>query len=76
MTFNEKRSDAEAAYSRVNHQAADLGLGGRFVSARGQLNDAGAENVFGGPVHDVKQAVLPGRIAENVRRTIEKRSLV
>jgi hypothetical protein len=29
-----------------------------------------------GPVHDVKQPVLPGRIAENMRRTIEKRSLV
>src|SRR5262249_33259294 len=34
------------------------------------------ENVFGGPVHDVKQAVLPGRNAENMRRTIEKCSLV
>jgi hypothetical protein len=33
------------------------------------LNDSGAENVFGGPVHDVKQAVLPGRNAENMRRT-------
>jgi hypothetical protein len=40
------------------------------------LNDSGAENVFGGPVHDVKQAVLPGRNAENMRRTIEKCPLV
>jgi hypothetical protein len=46
------------------------------VSARCQLNDSGAENVFGGPVHDVKQPVLPCRIAENMRRTIEKCSLV
>ena len=74
--FHQKRSDAEAACSRVNHQATDLGLGGRFVSARCQLNDSGAENVFGGPVHDVKQPVLPCRIAKNLRRTIEKCSLV
>ena len=74
--LHQKRSDAEAACSRVNHQAADLGLGGRFVSARCQLNDSGGENVFGGEVHDVKQPVLPCRIAENMRRTIEKRSLV
>ena len=74
--LHEKRRDTEAARSRVNHQATDLGLRGRFVSARCQLNDSGAENVFGGPVHDVKQAVLPGRNAENMRRTIEKRSLV
>src|SRR5262245_40853862 len=60
----------------MNHQAADLGLGGRLVSARCQLNDAGAENVFGGPVYDVKQPVLPRRIAKNVRRTIEKCPLV
>ena len=75
MTF-EKRSDAEAACSRVNHQATDLSLRARFGSARCQLNDAGAKNVFGGPVNDVKQPVLAGRIAENMRRTIEKRSLV
>src|SRR5262245_26337701 len=60
----------------MNHQAADLGLGGRLVSARCQLNDAGAENVFGGPVYDVKQPVLPRRIAKNMRRTIEKCPLV
>jgi hypothetical protein len=60
----------------VNHQATGLGLGGRFVSVRCQLNDSGAENVFGGPVHDVKQPMLPCRIAENMRRTIEKCSLV
>src|SRR5262249_56403116 len=37
--LHEKRSDAEAACSRVNHQATDLGLRGRFVAARGHLND-------------------------------------
>jgi hypothetical protein len=40
------------------------------------LNDAGAKNVFGGPVNDVKRPVLAGCIAENMRRTIEKRSLI
>ena len=74
--LHEKRSDAEAACGRVNHQATDLGLRGRFVSARCQLNDSGAENVFGGPVHDVKQPVLPCRITEYMRRTVEQRSLV
>ena len=33
------------------------------------VNDTGAENVLGGPVHDVKQPVLPGRIADHMRRT-------
>jgi hypothetical protein len=74
--LHQKRSDAEAACRRVNHQATNLGLGGRFVSARCQLNDSGAEDVFGGPVDDVKQPMLPCCIAENMRRTIEKCSLV
>ena len=75
--LHQQRGDAELARSRVNHQAADLlGLGGRFVSGRCRLNDAGAENVLRGPVHDVKQPMLPGRIAEHMRRTIEQRALV
>ena len=49
---------------------------GDLSPPRCQLNDSGAENVFGGEVHDVKQPVLPGRIGENMRRTIEKCSLV
>jgi hypothetical protein len=74
--LEQQRSETEAACSRVNHQAADLGLRGRCVSARCRLNDSGAENVFGGPVHDVKQPALPCRITEYMRRTVEKRSLV
>ena len=60
----------------MNHQAADLGLGGRCGSARCRLNDPGAENVLGAAVHDVKQPVLPCRITEYMRRTVEQRSLV
>jgi hypothetical protein len=40
------------------------------------LHDTGAENVLGGPVRGVKKMVLPGRIAEHMRRTIEQRALV
>jgi hypothetical protein len=55
--LHQQRSDAELARRRVNHQAADLlGLGGRFRPARCRLNHAGAENIFGGPVHDVKRS--------------------
>jgi hypothetical protein len=76
MTFTRREAMPKPRAAGVNHQATDLGLGGRFVSARCQLNDSSAENVFGGPVYDVKQPVLPCRIAENMRRTIEKCSLV
>ena len=70
--LHQQRGDAELARSRVTPPAAArLGLGRRFVSARCRLNHAGAENVFRGPVHDVKQPMLPGGIAEHMRRTIE-----
>jgi hypothetical protein len=74
--LQQQRSEPEAACSRVNHQAADLGLGRRCGPTRCRLNDAGAENVLGAAVHDVKQPALPCRITEYVRRTVEQRSLV
>ena len=74
--LQQQRSEPEAACSRVNHQAADLGLGGRCGPTRCGLNDAGAENVLSAAVHDVKQPVLPCRVTEYMRRTVEQCSLV
>jgi hypothetical protein len=40
------------------------------------LNYSGAENVLSVAVHDVKQPVLPCRVTEYMRRTVEQCSLV